>query len=171
MNPKKILKKPDKLFIEANAAWDKGDLQRAFTLFLQAAKMGDRSSQLDLGYFFDNGLYVKKNWREALQWYHKAYEQGDASGANNIATVYRDMGDTQKMLWWYRKAVAMGDDEVLLELGKRYEAGLEVSENKEKAKEFYHRVVESAAVSECAREEAGNRLASLEKKCRKGVTH
>jgi len=58
-------KKNDKLFVEANAAWDKGDLRRAFELFLQAAKLGDRSSQLDLGYFFDCGLHVKKDKKKA----------------------------------------------------------------------------------------------------------
>ena len=46
----------NRLFTQANAAWDKGDLRQAFALFMQAAKLGDVSCQLDLGYFFDQGL-------------------------------------------------------------------------------------------------------------------
>jgi len=54
----------NRLFNEAGAAWDKGGLRLAFTLFMQAAELGDRASQLDLGYFFDNGLFVKKDKRK-----------------------------------------------------------------------------------------------------------
>ena len=106
----------NRLFTQANAAWDKGDLRQAFALFMQAAKLGDVSCQLDLGYFFDQGLSVKKDKKKALEWYRRAYRQGDAGAANNIATVYRDLGDTRKMLWWFRRAAAMGDLDVLLDL-------------------------------------------------------
>jgi hypothetical protein len=46
------------LFEQANEAWDKGDLKVALKVFMQSASLGDAGSQLDLGYFFDNGLAV-----------------------------------------------------------------------------------------------------------------
>ncbi len=63
---KRAAKENDKLFVEANTAWDAGDLRRAFQLFSRAAELGDSSSQLDLGYFFDRGLHVKKDKTKAM---------------------------------------------------------------------------------------------------------
>jgi TPR repeat protein len=136
-------------------------LRQALALFTQAANLGDVSSQLDLGYFFDQGLSVKKDKKKALEWYRRAYRQGDAGAANNIATVYRDWGDTRKMLWWFRRAAAMGDIDVLLELGKRYEKGLAVARNPAKAKVFYRRVLVNKCATEDDKAEATARLAGL----------
>jgi len=151
----------DRLFLEANRAWDIGELDRAFRLFMQAATMGDASSQLDLGYFYDKGLYVRKNKKMAIRWYRKAYAQGHPGGANNIATVYRELGDTRRMLWWFRRAAAMGDPDVLLDLGKRYEAGLAVPKDVAKAKRCYRGVFQSRFASKDDRAEARDRLANL----------
>jgi len=152
-----------RLFTEANTAWDNGDLRKAFTLFLRAAELGDKASQVDLGYFFDNGLSVKKNKKKALEWYHNAYQQGDAGAANNIGTVYRDLGETKRMLWWFRKAAAMGDPDVLLDLGKRYESGLAVPINLGKARVFYRRVIASPHATDDGKAEAKTRLSELSK--------
>lgn len=151
----------NRLFDEANAAWDSGDLQRAFALFKQGAELGDRASQVDLGYFFDNGISVKKNKSKAVECYCKAYAQGDAGAANNIATVYRDLGDKKRMLWWFRRAAAMGDLDVLLDLGKRYETGEAVRKNPAKAKELYHRILASKNATQGDKAEARTRLAGL----------
>jgi TPR repeat protein len=151
----------DRLFVDANDAWDKGDLKRAFTLFMRAARLGDRASQVDLGYFFDNGLYKKKDKKKAITWYRRAYLQGDAGAANNIGTVHRDLGNTRKMLWWFRRAAAMGDPDVLLDLAKRYESGIEVPRNLAKAKVFYRRIMRSRYATNEGKAEAKSRLASL----------
>ena len=161
-----------RLFTEANAAWDSGDLKQAFTLFTRAASLGDVSSQLDLGYFFDRGLFVKKDKKKAMRWYRRAYLQRDAGAANNIGTVYRDLGDARKMLWWFRRAAAMGDLDVLLDLGKRYEKGLAVPRNPAKARLLYRRVVQSKFATKDDKAEAIARLAALESKkasCADGV--
>ncbi|NOS72516.1 MAG: sel1 repeat family protein [Verrucomicrobia bacterium] len=157
----------NRLFKNANTAWDNGDLRGAFALFTRAAHLGDRASQLDLGYFFDQGLFVKKNKQKALVWYHRAYQQGDASAANNIATVYRDLGDIRKMLWWFRRAAAMGDLDALLDFGKRYEKGLEVPRNPLKAKSYFGRVLANKHASKEDKAEALSRLSRL----RKGNTY
>ena len=151
----------DELFKEANAAWDTGNLGRAYALFRQAAESGDRCSQLDLGYFFDLGLHVRKDKREALRWYRRAYWQGDAGAATNIATVYRDLGQLGRMVWWFRRAAAMGDGDALLDLGKCYETGRGVAKNLETAKGFYRRVLASSAVTIHSEEQATERLAKL----------
>jgi len=153
----------DKLFVKADAAWDRGDLQQAFQLFLQAAELGDSSSQLDVGYFYDRGLHVKKDKKQAIHWYYQAYRQGVACAANNIATVHREWGHVEKMLWWFRRAVAMGEQDALFELGKYYETAVGRANNPKKAKDCYRRILRSKHVTQLTREGAMRRLARLEK--------
>jgi uncharacterized protein len=153
----------DRWFRAANVAWDRGDLRRAFDLFSRAAEAGDRASQLDLGYFFDTGLYVRADKAQALHWYHKAYRQGDEGAANNIAIIHREMGQTGKMIWWFRRAAALGEHDAFFELGRCYELGLGVPRNFDKAKRLYRRVLTSRDVIENTREQACQRLARLEK--------
>src|ERR1700730_9213512 len=152
------------LFRKANDAWDKGDLRKAYAVFRRAALLGDASSQLDLGYFFDQGIGVKRSKKKALQWYRRAYLQGDAGGANNIATIYRDFGDNKKMIWWYKKAAQMGDPDLLLEFGKRYESGSGVRANLAKAKQYYSRAVSSQFSTELNKKEAKARLQKLSRR-------
>jgi TPR repeat protein len=153
----------ESLFIAANTAWDAGDLEQAFSLLFRSAVLGNVSSQLDLGYFFDQGLSVKVDKRKALEWYHRAYKQGEAGAANNIATIYREWGDSKKMLWWFRRAASMGHLDVALELGKRYETGLDVPRSRKKAEEYYRRVLLSPLANEDDKARASDRLAGLGK--------
>ena len=163
MNAKSRLKENNKLFVKADAAWDKGDLRGASELFRRAAERGHSASQSNLGYFYDCGLHMKKDSGKALHWYYQAYRQGDASAANNIATVHRDCGRVGKMIWWFRRAIAMGDHDPLLDLGKYYETGVGVVMNLKKAIECYDRILGSKWVTEQTREQAQKRLAKLQK--------
>jgi len=65
------------------------------------------------------------------------------------------------MLWWLRRAAAMGDQDVLLDLGRCYETGVGVPKNPAKAKQFYRRVVASTYVVQHSKVEAQTRLAKL----------
>ncbi len=153
----------NRLFVRANTAWDRGDLRTAFELFMRAAETGDSSSQLDLGYFFDCGLCVKKDEKKALHWYYQAYRQGDAGAATNIATVHRDCGRTGRMIWWFRRAIAMGDHDALLDLGKLYESGIGVAKSPRRAQQCYRRILASEHVTESSREQATKRLSRLQR--------
>jgi TPR repeat protein len=161
MNSEAGAEQNNKDFVEASTAWDNGDLRRAFQLFVRAAESGDSSSQLALGYFHDYGLYVKKDKKKAMQWYYQAYRQGDAGAANNIATVHRDRGQTGKMIWWFRRAIAMGDHDALLNLGKNYESGVGVVKSPMRALNCYRRLLASEYVTEFSWEQATKRLSKL----------
>ena len=76
-------------FNEANAVWDAGDLERALLLFRDGAICGDSSCQVNLGYFYDEGLAVDADKDVALHWYRQAYQQGEGPAANNIAIIWR----------------------------------------------------------------------------------
>ena len=104
---------------------------------------------------------MKVDKRKALEWYYRAYKQGEAGAANNIATIYREWGDSKKMLWWFRRAASMGDLDTLLELGKRYETGSDVPRSRKKAEEHYRRVLLSPLANEDDKARASERLAGL----------
>lgn len=110
--------------VQACAAWDAGDLRGAFRLFRKGAKAGDVSCQINLSVFYDSGIGIKANPEAALDWWQKAYEQGDASGANNIGVAMRDAGRTREAIRWFTRAIDLGDDDSALELARlRLKAG------------------------------------------------
>jgi TPR repeat protein len=150
-----------KLFNDARVAWDKNNLRRAFELFGKCAEFGDSSCQSNLGYFYDVGLHVKKNKKMAFNWYYKAYRTGDGCAAENIAILHREKGDTNKMLWWLKKAVVLRDGDALFQLGKCYEGHWRVRKNLIKAKSYYRRVLRSKYVTQESIERAQERLAAL----------
>ena len=82
------------------------------------AKAGDRSMQLNLGYFYDTGRGVRRDRERAMYWYRRAYRRGDASAANNIGTIYRDEKRWVLALRWFGRAVDLGDPEANLAIAK-----------------------------------------------------
>ena len=55
----------------------------------KAAAAGDAEAQTKLGERYNKGRGVRKNYKEAVKWYHKAAEQGDAAGQYNLGLMYR----------------------------------------------------------------------------------
>ncbi len=154
-------KKSDQRFKDACSAWDSGDLGRAFELFSLAARAGDASCQFNLGYFYDCGLHVARDQGLARHWYHRAYRQGQASAASNMATLYRDVHDYGRMIWWWRAAIRLGYSDALLELGRCYESGLGVPLDRDRAVECYEQLLASSHTTDASREAAEARLKHL----------
>jgi len=117
------------LFKQASDTADKGDYKQAFELFLKGAMLNDRSCQHNVGYFYDTGLYVKKDKSKALKWYYKACRQGDSVSPVNIAIIYQEMKEWKKAIWWFHKAVSMGNKDGLFHLGSLYHKGKGVKRN------------------------------------------
>ncbi len=155
---------PSRHFLAADKAWEQGDLARAFELFRQGAESGDPSCYHNLGYFFHCGLHGKRDQKSALRWYQKAYQNGEASAANNIAAIHRQRGESGRMIWWYRRALQLGDMEALFDLGMCYEKGLGCDLNLAKAAACYQAVLESDQVSEECSVRAAQRLFRLQRR-------
>src|SRR3954447_7703479 len=111
-------KAADDLFLRADREWNRRRFRSAFRLLKLAVEKGDRSAQLNLGYFYDLGIGVRRNRELALRWYTRAYRRGDSGAANNIGTIYRDEKHTAKALKWFDRAVKLGDDDANLEIAK-----------------------------------------------------
>jgi hypothetical protein len=67
------------------------------------------------------------------------------------------------MVWWFRRAIAMGDHDALLELGKCYEAGIGEAKNQRKATLCYRPLLVSEDVIDFGKEQAKRRLATLQR--------
>lgn len=95
---------------------EKGRLEEAFGLFLEAAKAGDTGAQMSVGYLYDTGQGVRASRTQAMHWYRQAAQQGKAAAATNIGAIYRDEGRLRLALRWFEKAVALGDGDALLDM-------------------------------------------------------
>jgi TPR repeat protein len=139
------------LFRQADSAWDAGNVKSAFRLFLAAARASDRGAQVNLGYFYDKGLGVKRDRTAALYWYRLAYRRGDASAAANIGTIYRDEQQLKRAVSWFQKAVKLGDDGSYLEIAKYY---FRRGQDRGKAIRYLGKVATSQRVAQSEVEEA-----------------
>ena len=150
-------------FSRACELWDRGDAKRAYRVFHSLATRGDVGAQVNVGYFFDQGVGVRRNETKALYWYRRAYRRKDASAANNIGTIYRDRGATDRAIRWFRRAVALGDEGSLLEIAKLY---LRAGTYRTRTLSYLKRVTRLRSVTEADSEEAkkllGNRTLNLE---------
>lgn len=103
-------------FREASRLLDAKQFRVAIPLLERAAKRGDQSSQVMLGYCHDSGFGLVRSRDKALFWYRQAAATGDPAAAANTATVFLDEGRKALALRWFRRAVALGLPDALLEL-------------------------------------------------------
>ena len=79
-------------------------------------------AQLHLAYFYESGTGVEKNYVEAVKWYRKAAEQGDASAQYNLGLMYLDgegvRKNTSEAKRWFKKAADQGHEKAKAHLRK-----------------------------------------------------
>lgn len=122
----------------------KKNFKKAFPLLLKAAKAGIPHAQNLVGFCFDRGLGVIKNYKMAFYWYKKAChgKQNEMSKYNrgvalcNLALVY-ELGqgtskDQKKAFHYYKKAAQLRDIEAQCNLGILYLDGSGCQQNFQK---------------------------------------
>jgi TPR repeat protein len=92
-----------------------------------------------------------KEYVEAVKWYRKAAEQGNADALRNLGLSY-EFGygvekDEVEAVKWYRKAVEQGNDYAQFNLGCMYERGRGVEKNEVEAVKWYRKAAESGYAS------------------------
>jgi TPR repeat protein len=108
----------------ADRLGDQNRLHEAFRVLLSAARSGDNSVFINLGFAYDVGRGVRKSKRKALHWYRRALALGEGAAAHNIGTVYRDRGQPARAARYFREAIALGHGGSHLELGQLLLGGL-----------------------------------------------
>ncbi len=99
-----------------------------FAIVQSAAKNGNAGAESEIGYryYFGQGG-VSQDYSQALNWFRKAADQGDAGGQNGLGIIYLSGAGVPKdyalALVWYRKAADQGFDPAENDLGYMYEFG------------------------------------------------
>ncbi len=111
-------------------------------------KHSKKISQNYLGWVYQNGYGVEKNYSVAFDCYKKAADQNDATAQNNLGYMYEHgLGvaeNTTLAIEWYMKSANQGYAEAQYNIGYIYEIGKGVAENMQLAIEWYQK----AAVKE-----------------------
>lgn len=99
-------------FNRGHFAWEAGHLLSAFRLFLRGAKEGDESCQQVLGYFYDEGIGIAPNVKNAIYWYDRACTHGrSSSAAYNLSLLYEMTGHSKLSMKYLRRAADLGDED------------------------------------------------------------
>lgn len=91
-------------------------IQKALSLFKQAANLGSNSAQFNLGIMYFKGQCVKQDFIEARKWFERAYKTGgNINAAYTLAGMYYEgrggSKDVEKALNLYQFAADHGDQE------------------------------------------------------------
>ena len=111
-----------------------------------------------LYYFIFNWLYyngygVHQDYAEALRWFRKATEQGDADAQFNLGVMY-DNGqgvrqDDAEAFRWFRKAAEQGHAEAQYNLGEMYHIGQGVRQDLHLSKEWFGKACDGGVQEAC----------------------
>jgi TPR repeat protein len=109
------------------------DLTQAMNWLRKAAEK-DPNAEAFLGWAYSHGEGVPKNDDEAVSWYRKSAEHGNAMGQSNLAFMYengrgvhKDLGEAAK---WVQAAAAQNDGGAQFRLAEMYEDGQGVPKDK-----------------------------------------
>ncbi len=75
---------------DAQAAETREDYKTAIPLYLSLANAGNLKAQKRLGFFYEYGLGLKRDWIEAAKWFSKAADAGDADAAGSLSFLGRN---------------------------------------------------------------------------------
>lgn len=74
----------------AGAAETRGDFAAAIAIYRSLAEKGNVSAQIRLGYFYEIGAGVERDWLKAAEWYSKAAEAGDERAGAALGFIGRN---------------------------------------------------------------------------------
>jgi len=111
----------------------------------------DSNRQFKLAVRYENGTGVKKNLRQAFNWYLRAAKQGNTKAQFSIASLYeKGEGVTLNIplaIHWYYSAANNGDVNAQVNLGNKYARGNIVPRNINKAAYWYKLAADQGDIS------------------------
>ncbi len=91
------------------------------------------TAQLNLGTMYDNGRGVAQDYGDAVKWYRRAAEQGNALAQFNLGVMYANgqgvAQDYAEAVKWYRRAAEQDYADAQFFLGLMYESGRGVAQD------------------------------------------
>jgi len=120
----------ESVYSQGKKLYDAKQYGEARPLLRKAAEGGHRDAMFFLGRSYASSLTsgVATDDAEAVSWYRKAAELGDARAMNNLGGMYRRgqgglKPDPATAVSWYRKAAELGGVRGMTNLGVMYERG------------------------------------------------
>ena len=114
----------------------------------QAAREGYTRGMVLLGECYEKGLGgVPQDDEQAVDWYRKAAEAGNALAMYNLGWMY-EYGrgvpqDEKQVVEWYRKAAEAGNVAAMYNLGWMYAKGRGVPQDEKQAVEWLHKAAQA----------------------------
>ena len=131
------------LFAATPAAAQYGDkaLNQAFAA-AEAPSMGNAAKINSLGVWYERGLHgLRKDARQAFEYYQLAAEYGNALAMHNLGDLYRQgkgvERDPAAAFAWYQKAAQAGHAIGLEDMGDCYLDGIGVEPDRDEAVRLY----------------------------------
>jgi len=116
-------------FSKGLEAYNAGQFKKAHSYWHPLAQKGEAESQTRMGYLFEHGKGVERNYQQAVDWYQKAATQGEPAAQFNLGVMYRKgrgvIKDDKVARQWYEKAAGQGHPiaERVVEVMKAYKIG------------------------------------------------
>lgn len=122
-------------------AYNRGDFATAYRLLQQSAESGDPEAQVNLGYMFARGQFVRMNQVEAMRLYRASAAQGDSEGMNAIGYKYQfGTGvpkDMDLAVEWYCRAVMAGNPRAMNNLANIIDEGVDIAKDEAEARSLW----------------------------------
>jgi uncharacterized protein len=122
---------------------DKADYysRMAFVWCFANQTLNDTEIWSDLGWMYQRGRSVEKDGKQAVFWFRKAAEQGDARAQYNLGRMYESgrgvEQDDEQAVFWYREAAEQGEQDAQNILGDWYHEGSSMAAPKDRKQAFY----------------------------------
>jgi len=131
---------------QADKYSDNGQYDIAYPFYKQAADQGNAYAQFAIGYCYEEGMVVTKDYNQAVEWYQKAANQGYEGAQNRLGICYEEgKGVTQdynQAAYWYQKAANQGNSGAQTNLGACYILGQGVTKNYSQAVYWYQKAAD-----------------------------
>ncbi|MES2948702.1 MAG: tetratricopeptide repeat protein [Pseudomonadota bacterium] len=127
------------------------DLLEAKRWYERSAALGYSAAQGALSTLLSSGEATSRDYAGAIYWAKKAIAQGDASAAHNLGTIYRDQKKPAMAFRCYQRAVSMGANDSLLQVGLCYLFGFGTKQNFAEAQRCLEQLIASGAATICQR--------------------
>jgi TPR repeat protein len=117
-----------------------------FQEYMASAEQGNAEAQFNLGFCYDDGRGVRKDYGEAVKWYRKAAEQNFVPAQFNLGYCYANgqgvRKDKEEAVEWYRKAAEQNYTPAQSNLGWCYDNGQGVAKDYVEAMKWYRQAAE-----------------------------
>lgn len=95
---------------------------------------------------YELGRGVKQDYQQAVHWYRKAAEQGDAQAQCNLGLTYMFDFEYAQAFYWIKKAADQGNAQALNSLGHMYQNGDGVEVDQKLALECFQKAAEKGFI-------------------------